>query len=230
MRAAGAGTVSAEPARRRGERARRSAEEVARAALEVLDREGIDALSMRRLADELGLGTMTLYGHFRSKRELLEAVVEVAVADFEPPGGGGDLRERARAHVLAVRRWLLRHPALADIRARQPILGAAPLRISERLMQELLDAGFPPAEAAHAFRLLFTYVFGFSMLNRAERSPEQQDAARAALRALPRDEFPALTAAAEGLADALGDEEQFEYGLERVLDGLEARLRARRAD
>src|SRR3954469_9872529 len=97
-------------------------ERVAETALELVDREGIDGLSMRRLADALGVGTMTLYGYFRSKRELLDAVVDAAVTDRPVPPAEADWREQLRALVLGARRNLLRHPALVEIRVRQPVL------------------------------------------------------------------------------------------------------------
>jgi AcrR family transcriptional regulator len=197
-------------------------EEIARAALEMLDEEGIDALSMRRLADRLGVGTMTLYGYFRSKEELLDAAVGAAVAEFRFTPAAGGFRERARAHIAAVREVLERHPALPELRGRQPILQAAAFRMSEPGMRILLDAGFPPGEAARAFRLLFVYVFGSTLFAR-EPSPEQRRLARAALLSLPEAEFPSMLATAEGMVAALGGPEQFEFGLEVILDGLEAR-------
>ena len=198
-------------------------EEIARAALEMLDEEGLDALSMRRLADRLGVGTMTLYGYVRSKHELLDAAVEAAVEDFEFELPDGGMRERLRAHVHAVRRLFERHPALPALRARQPIVQAAAFRMSERAMQILLDAGFPPEEAARAFRVLFVYEFGSMMFGGTEPSPEQRRTVRAALELLPEDEFPAITAVAEHMPSSVGGREQFDYGLELILDALEAR-------
>jgi AcrR family transcriptional regulator len=199
--------------------------EIARAALALIDEEGIDALSMRRLADHLGIGTMTLYGYFRSKRELLDAAVGLAVQDFNfPHPETGGFREKARAHVDALRQLFEDHPSLPQVRGRQPILHPGAFRLSEPAMQILLDAGFPPKEAAAAFRLLFTYVFGAMLFGPAEPPPAERRVARAALHLLPEDEFPALTATADAMAAAIGGPEQFDYGLERLLDGLEMRL------
>jgi AcrR family transcriptional regulator len=212
----------------RGSRDRRtslSRETVARAALAVLDREGLDGLSMRRLAADLGVGTMTLYGYFRDKRELLDAVVDVAVEDFSPPPPTGDLRAGMTAYLDAVRAWLGRHPMLVAMRGREAIVRPAAFGISEHGMRLLLDAGFPPAEAARAFRLLFVHVFGSSAYAPRTPDPDERRRLEAALLTLPEDEFPAMRAAAVGAADALGGDEQFFYGLDRILDGLEARLR-----
>lgn len=205
-------------------------DDIARAALAMLDEEGIDALSMRRLAEQLGVGTMTLYGHFRSKEELLAAAVAAAAADFafDPPSGG--LRERARAHVRAVRDVLARHPSLAQLRGRRPIVEAAAFRMSEPGMRILLDAGLPPAEAARIFRVIFTYTFGSMLFGPDEPSPEQRRMVKAAIQLLPDDEFPALSATAEGLAASTGGPEQFDYGLELLLDAVEARAEALRGE
>jgi AcrR family transcriptional regulator len=198
---------------------------IARAALEMLDDEGLDALSMRRLADRLGVGTMTLYGYFRSKGELLDAAVGAAAADFDfdPPEGG--VRERFRAYVHAVQRVLERHPALPELRARQPIVQPSAFRMSERGIQILLDAGFPPEEAARIFRVLFIYKFGSALFGPIDLPPEQHRHVRAALHLLPEDEFPAVTAAADGIAASIGGREQFDFGLDLILDAIEARAR-----
>ena len=204
-------------------------EAVAHAALERLDAEGIDALSMRRLAEELGVGTMTLYGYFRNKEELLEAVVDAGFSDFELPSEGGDLRTALRAFALAARAVLVRHPALVEIRGGGPILRPRGFRITDLGIRILTDAGLGPEDAARSFRLLFDYVFGYSIVNRRAPSDELRREALASIVALPPEEFPALTGVADEMADAVGQEGQFEYGLDRILDGIEALPAASRA-
>lgn len=199
-------------------------DQVAQAALQLADTEGLEALSMRALADRLGIGTMTLYGHFRSKDELLDAVVDAAVGDSEPPAGDGHWKERLRQVVMHARTSLLRHPSLVELRVRRPVLRPEALRFSERSLQILRDAGFEVREATAAFRLLFTYTFGFAALSPAEATEDDRRAAAAALAALPPDEYPALTEAREEASRAMGGEDVFAYGLDRILDGLEARL------
>jgi AcrR family transcriptional regulator len=175
---------------------------------------------MRKLAAELGVGTMTLYGYFRGKRELLDAVVDVAAEDFVAPAPGGSLREQIVAYALVARAWLLRHPTLVEIRGDAAILRPAALRISEPLMQRLLDAGLPPDEAARAFRLLFVHLFGAVAFAPREPEAAERRALEAALMTLPEDEFPAMRATAPHAADVAGGERQFRYGVERILDGV----------
>ena len=201
---------------------------MAEAALELLDREGIDALSMRRLADELEVGTMTLYGYFRSKRELLDAVVDVAMPELDPAPADGHWRDRLGELVRTARENLVRHPALVQIRVREPVLRPEALRFSEAGLSILLDAGFEAVEATRAFRLLFTYTLGYAAFSPAGAVEQNRAAARAAIAALPPDRYPTLTAAGDEAATAMAGEEAFEYGLERILDGLEAGLAARR--
>jgi AcrR family transcriptional regulator len=204
-------------------RRRMSAEEIAQAALALLHREGLGSLSMRRLAEELGIGTMTLYGYFRNKRELLDAVIDAAAEDFVPPPRRGGHRTRLEAYMRATREWLLRHPALVQIRGTEPIVRPSAFRVSEIGMQLLLGAGLEPDEAARAFRVLFDYVFGTVAFSGAEPTAEQRRAIEAAVLTLPPDEFPALRAAVASAGPALGGSEQFEYGVARLLDGLDIR-------
>jgi TetR/AcrR family tetracycline transcriptional repressor len=97
--------------------------EIAEAALALVDREGLDALSMRRLAAELGLGTMTLYGYFATKDELLDAVVARAATGTRPiQVPDGPWQQRLRTLARAWHRNLARHPSLVQLRLRRPIV------------------------------------------------------------------------------------------------------------
>jgi AcrR family transcriptional regulator len=179
---------------------------------------------MRRLADELGVGTMTLYGYFRSKRELLGAVLDVAVPHVEAKPDGGPWRDRLRAIVMTARESLVRHPALVQVRVREPVLRAEALSFAETGLQILMEAGFDAEEATRAFRLIFTYAFGYAAFSPSDAMEQNREAARAAIAALPPERYPALTASREEAAAAMAGEEAFEYGLDRILDGLEVSL------
>ena len=205
-------------------RTRLTGEQVAKAALELADADGLEALSMRALADRLGVGTMTLYGYFRNKDELLDAVVNSAVGDSDATALDGDWREQLRTHVLDARRSLLRHPSLVELRVRRPVLRPEALRFSETALSILRGAGLDVRESTAGFRLLFTYTFGFAALSPAGSTEDDRRAALAALAALPPDEYPSLTEAREEASRAMGGDEVFEYGLDRILDGLETRL------
>jgi AcrR family transcriptional regulator len=216
---AGQGTTATR--RRRGGLSRR---QIARAALEIVDSEGLDGLTMQRVAEAVGAGTMTLYGYVRSKDELLDAVVDAAVEDAEPPTGEGSWRERLGELARVAHHMLTRHPALVQVRMAQPVLRPESLRFGEAAMGILDDAGFESREAAQAFRLLFTYVFGFAGLSPEQTAERARREAAAAIAMLPPEQYPNLSRAAAEASAAMAGEEQFEYGLERILDGLEAQL------
>lgn len=202
----------------------RTREEIAAAALELVDEEGLDGLSMRRLAQRLGVGTMTLYGHFRSKDELLHAVVEFAAGGTPPPSVEGDWQDRLRTIAWRWRRGLERHPAIVEVRLRSPILTPNALRGTEAGLQALLDAGFEPPAAARGFRTLFLYVFAYATFSDPDPGPATRAGIDAALAPLPASEFPVVSASAAHLAATMGGDDQFADGLELILAGLAARL------
>ncbi len=178
---------------------------------------------MQRLAERMGVGTMTLYGYFRSKDELLDAIVDAAVAHPEPRLSTGSWREQLDELAHLAHRRLAAHPALVQIRLREPVLRPEALRFGEAGLEILHGAGFDDAEAAQAFRLLFTYVVGFAALSPERTVAQQRQQAAAAIALLPPERYPNLTRAADQASKAMAGEEAFEYGLERILDGLEAR-------
>ena len=214
------------PRAARGRRASLSREAIAAVALELIDRDGLDALSMRRLAARVGVGTMTLYGYFRDKDELLDAVVEAAAAERPRRRRGGTWQDQVREEARTLRTGLTRHPSLVQLRLRRPIMTPGAFRGTETALQALRAAGFSLDEAAHAFRLVFIYVFGNVAFSAPEVSDELRGEVRAAVAALPPDEYPVMTEAGERLADTMGGDEAFERGLVLVISGMEARLTA----
>jgi AcrR family transcriptional regulator len=220
--------VSERPIKSRGPRLSLSRARVIEVASRLLDRHGLDALSMRRLAEELGVGTMTLYGYFRNKEELLDALVDATAEQIRIPSGGRSWRSKILALMEEIRRTLAERPVGVLLRQRRPMWSPGALRVSEAGIQVLRDAGFGKADAARAYRSLFSYTFGFAAFTPSDVSSELRRKALAALAALPEDQYPAQTEAASELADAIGGEAQFRYGLDLLLDGLDAKLRARR--
>ena len=92
-------------------------------------------------------------------------------------------------------------------------------------MKNLEDAGFDPEEAAKAFRLVVTYIFGFALFSAPRSQPEAVESTRRALAELPADTHPRLHDAAGDFSEAMASDEAFTYGLDRILDGLELRLK-----
>jgi AcrR family transcriptional regulator len=196
---------------------------IAAAALDLLDREGLDSLSMRRLADELGVGTMTLYGYFASKDELLDAVMDASIVEAGALPRGGSWRERAIELARAIRANLERHPALVQIRLQRPLTRPRQFVWTEAVLAALVESGLPRDEAARAFRTIFTYVFGFVAFSPTAAADESRAGLRAALTSLPPADYPVLASMVDDAVEAAAGDHQFDFGLELLLDGIEAR-------
>ncbi len=138
------------------------------------------------------------------------------------PADGDWTEAQLRTVAHAARQSLLRHPSLVELRVRGGA-AAETLRFGEAVLSILRGAGFEIDEAVAAFRLLFTYTVGFAALSPEDSTESDRAAARAAIGSLPPDEFPALTEARDAASAAMGGEEVFAYGLDRIIDGLAAR-------
>jgi AcrR family transcriptional regulator len=209
-------------------RARLSREAVLQKALEVADREGIEALTMRRLAQELGVEAMSLYYHFASKDRLLDAMIDLVFAEIElPPQGSWKSRIRARA--ASARAALLRHRWALGLMESRTSPGPATLRHHNAVIECLRTSGFSVVAAAHAYSLLDSYVYGFVLqqlnlpFNRFEEAGPAADSIMAEVAA---GDYPYLVemATEHVLRPGYDYGEEFHIGLELVLDGLE-RLR-----
>lgn len=176
---------------------------------------------MRRLASELGVGTMTLYGYFRNKDELLDAIVDHAAEDLELPPADAPWREGVAAIAREIRGVLERHPSGLRIRLTRPMLSPGALRSAERAYELLARAGFSAALAARCYRTIFLYAFAFASFTQSESMEEVRRRSVAAALSLPPDEYPRLHAAAAEVAAAMAGDEQFEFGLALILDGIE---------
>jgi AcrR family transcriptional regulator len=193
-------------------------------ALDLLGRTGFEAFNMRALAEELGVGTMTVYGYFRTKGELLDALVDLAAEKVRVDPQDGPWRQRIRQLLLSVRRTQMLHPAIVELRLHRPLLSTGALDLTEAGMRILRDAGFSRQLAARAYRVLFIYTFGFAAFGPDHGGESDRERTRAALAELPADRYPVLVDAAAEAAEVMGDEAVFEFGLERLLDGLEVLL------
>ena len=151
-------------------------------------------------------------------------MVEAAAAASPPPPVEGDWQDRLRSIAWRWRRGLERHPALVEVRLREPILTPGALLGTEAGLQALVDAGFDTAAAARGFRTLFLYVFGFVTFSDPEPGAETRARIDAALAPLPAADYPIVSRSAAELAATMGGDEQFADGLELLLAGLAARL------
>jgi AcrR family transcriptional regulator len=199
-----------------------SRERILEVALDLAEEEGIDALSMRRLAQELDVWPMSVYRYFQDKDALLDAMTADRMEQLaELPSASW--REQLHALLEEAARRLAASPGLAP-RLPRAFLSEGALSLPEAGVGILLEAGFAPEEAASAWRALWSYTFGFATF-----SADSARAVRAAVAALPEDEYPALATAGEPLAEALASDDEFAPGLDRLLDGLASRAGLSRA-
>ncbi|GIJ36183.1 TetR/AcrR family transcriptional regulator [Micromonospora sediminimaris] len=202
------------------------------AALDLVDRAGVDAVTMRSVADRLGTGPASIYRHVTGKDELLELVLDRVLAEVAvPPPHPEDWRGPLIALAREVRRVLLAHNDIAAVAMSGPPVGGNPARIAEALLAILRTAGFPDQVCAWAVDRLSLYVTA-DALDTARQRVMGHDGPAAAQRRwaqvaqyyrdLPADRFPHTVA----LRDALfadGPVDRFTLGLELFLDGLAAR-------
>ena len=199
-------------------------------AVRLADREGVDGLSMRRLAGALGAGAMSLYHYVASKEELLDAMVDVVFEEIELPPEGTDWQTAMRRRAVSARHVFARHPWAIGLMESRTSPGPANLRHHEAVTACLRRAGFPVLMATHANWLLDSYVYGFALQEASlpfDTADELSDMIQDAyLPQLPPDEFPYLNESAAALVAAGYDPaDEFLFGLDLVLAALE-QLRA----
>lgn len=192
---------------------------IAEAALAVVDRDGLEALSMRRLGAELGVEGMAVYRHFPNKAAVLAGVVEVLLAELViPPPSDVPWQDIFREVSRSYRALLLRHPHAIPLLAALPLTDPAAARAAGAVMAVLRHAGFDAPSALKTLATITSYVIGVA----------QWEVGTAPLRAagesfeLPPDADPYLVELLPQLAEDDCDE-TFEYGLDVIVKGLEAR-------
>lgn len=194
------------------------------AGLGIVDAEGVDALSIRRLAVELRVSPMAVYWHVRDKAELLDLIGEAVLDSIVVPPVTGDWREDLRAVHRAMLDGVLRHPDTADLMIGRARYGPSGIAMFEHLLGILRDAGLGPVEAFDAYQALYLFLLGY--IASARRSPEFREAQRAGvgyLRSLDPDDFPGIAAVSPTIG-LRSPAETFEVGLDIVIEGIAARL------
>jgi AcrR family transcriptional regulator len=213
------------PRRRGGRESRYALSDVLEAALELIDAEGLHDFSMRRLADRLEMGTMTIYGYVRTREEVLDGIVGLALH-----GVLDDLDERAawdeqlRTAVGDLHDALRSHPGVLELLLAKPAPSPQLDLIRETMIGILRRAGFDKEAVWEAVGILASYAIGFASSQvsyRHARGAAHVDR----LRALPATRFPNLTGLAQGYPRHMSDA-TFERGLELIIAGLRASLLA----
>ncbi len=210
------------PARRGpGERAGVEAAAVVAAARALYERDGLEALTMRGVAAELGVAPNTLYSHVPSKSHLIDALIDDLLGDIPLPRGRLEWREALFRLMSDSRVMLLSHAELMPQFLARPTRGRNALRLGEATLSQLARGGVHGQAAVDALRILLVYTLGFA----AQEAPRRDDAAPAARRTASRRAFAGATGLerVQSLAERLAahpDSATFETGLRWLIEGI----------
>ncbi len=212
-------------------------ERVLETAVSLARREGIEALSMRNLAQELGVGAMTLYHYVPNKERLLDGMVDIVFGEIELPPAGSDWRTAMRRRALSTREALNRHRWAVGSMESRAVPGPASLRLHDAVLRCLREGGFPVELAVQAYSVLDAYIYGFALQEKSvpfETAEESAAVAKEQVRHFTAaageqfaEEFPYLAEVVGGYVAEVGYDfaHAFQYGLDLILDALEERRR-----
>jgi AcrR family transcriptional regulator len=220
-------------------RAHLSRERVLRAAVELAARDGIESLTMRKLADELGAGAMSLYHYVPNKEQLLDGMVDIVFGEIELPSTDADWKSALRRRAISTREVLNRHRWAVGLMESRATPGPASFRLHDAVLGCLREGGFSIEMTIQAYSVLDAYIYGFALQEKsvpfdsAEESAavaEEQARQFAELAAERQtaelaEAFPYLAEVVAGHVAKVGYDftAAFEYGLDLILDALEKR-------
>ncbi|MGK2851155.1 MAG: TetR/AcrR family transcriptional regulator [Candidatus Limnocylindrales bacterium] len=203
-----------------------SRERVLRAAMDLADRDGLESLTMRRLASALGVEVMTLYYYVAKKDDILDAIVDLVASEIEvPSGGAAGWRAAARQRAISAHDVLVRHPWASLLWVSREALGPGRLRYMDAGLRGFREAGFSPELTEHAFHAVENHIVGYTLQEMSFAiDPEAvvEEGARF-LAQLPVDEYPDLATHVAQHLEGAGhlDAGDFEFALDLILDGIE---------
>jgi AcrR family transcriptional regulator len=220
-------------------RAPLSKERVLRAAVELAARDGIESLTMRKLADELGAGAMSLYHYVPNKEELLDGMVDIVFSEIELPTTDVDWKTALRRRAFSTREVLNRHRWAVGLMESRVTPGPASLRLHDAVLGCLREAGFSIEMTIQAYSVQDAYIYGFALQEKSvpfESAGEAAAVAEEQVREFAElaeerqfaelaEEFPYLAEVVAGHVAKVGYDfaAAFEYGLDLILDALEKR-------
>jgi AcrR family transcriptional regulator len=207
-------------------RVRLSRDRVLRAAVALADDGGIESLSMRKLGGELGVEAMSLYNHVANKDDLLNGMIDAVFSEIDLPSGEVDWKTAMRERAISARDVLARHPWATALMDSRTTPGPATLRHHDTVIGTLRQAGFSIELAAHAFSALDSYTYGFALQEAAlpfDTPEETAEVAEMIMAQFPAGEYPHLAELTieHVLQPGYDYGNEFEFGLDLILDGLE---------
>jgi AcrR family transcriptional regulator len=197
---------------------------IVEAAVALADAGGFPSLSMRNLADELGAGTMALYRHVANKEDLLDGMVDVVFGEIYPPAISGAWKRELRERGISARAAMQRHPWAVGLMETRMHPGPASATHHDATMGCLREAGFPFRAAVHAYNVLDAYLYGFALQEATIPFETSEGSAEMARTTVGErgDEYPYLAEVVREFAERGYDyTEEFEFGLDLILDALE---------
>jgi AcrR family transcriptional regulator len=201
-----------------------SRDRILQTALGLVDEGGLDSLSMRKLGQALGFEAMSLYNHVANKDDLIDGILDLVLAEGEPPSSSGSWDAAVRESAISVHAALRRHPWAPPVVMAPGRIRPARLRYMDSLLGRLREAGFSAETTYHAYHVLDGHIFGFSLWEVSHTFTEQDEAemAEAFDRVISPEEYPYLREHGEQhFADGPHhDVSAFELGLDLILDGL----------
>ena len=205
-----------------------SRERVLEAAVSLADRDGVESLSMRRLAQELHVVPMALYKHVVNKDELLDGMIDMIVAEIDPPIDGSDWKTAVRERILSARRALLRHPWASRVMESRTEPTPTVLAYMDSMIGMLLAGGFTIDQVHHAMHAMGSRLMGFTQElfnDNTDSTPEMEAEMYEAMAiALPNIYRLYLTVNHDDgsvVGPGCDDQFEFEFALDLLLDGLE---------
>lgn len=207
-----------------------SRERVLKAAFDRTDKEGVEALSMRKLAQELGVEAMSLYRHVRNKGDIVDGMIDLVFGEIGLPPRDLNWKMAMRQRAISAREAMVRHPWAVGLMESRSTPGPATLQHHDAVIGCLREAGFSIAMAAHAYSVLDSYLYGFALQQASlpfKTSDEAVEVADSIRREFPADAYPHLTelTVQHVLQPGYDYADEFEFGLDLILDALE-RVRA----
>ena len=195
------------------------------AAVGIADTEGIGALTMRRLAQELGVEAMSLYHHVANKDDVLDGITDLVVSEIEVPPSGTDWKSAMRLRAISAHAVLLAHPWAAMLVMSRFNIGIGMTRYLDATFGRLREGGFTVDGALDAWHALDSHIYGFTLqeLNLPFDAADNQHVSAEALSLFDPAEYPHVVEVVTKVSQA-GRVENFEFGLDLILDGLERTL------
>ncbi len=209
-----------------------SRERVLQTAFRLADQGGLESLTMRKLGQELGVEAMAMYYYFANRDQIVDGIVDLVFAEIDLPASDGDWKAAMRRRAISLRDVLLRHRWAIGLMESRRNGGPANLRHHDAVIGSLRAGGMDIAMAAHAYSLLDSYVYGFALTKMTlpfDTGEEVAEVAQGLRQSVDLDAYPHLV---EMIGHALQPGydylDEFEYGLDVILDGLERALKAPR--